>query len=80
MLMIVSTTIMITVEVKYVGMYDFVPSEGAAIAFAILFFITMAMHAFRLLRIKTWLFILFLIGLISKSHLLTRALDTETIF
>ena len=63
---------MMTVDVKYVGIYDFVPSEGAAIAFAIFFFITMAMHAFQLFRTKTWFFIPFLIWLICKSHSLAR--------
>ncbi|KAJ5785939.1 uncharacterized protein N7503_011151 [Penicillium pulvis] len=56
-----------TVLVKYIHQYDFVPSEGAAIAFAIIFFITMAAHGFQLFRTKTWFFIPFLIGLIFES-------------
>ncbi|KAJ5524681.1 hypothetical protein N7494_011331, partial [Penicillium frequentans] len=56
-----------TVLVKYIHMYDFVPSEGAAIAFAVIFFATMAAHGFQLFRTKTWFFIPFLIGLISYS-------------
>jgi hypothetical protein len=61
--------VIMTVTVKYLGLYDFVPSEGAAIAFAVLFFAPMIMHAFQLFRTKTWFFIPFLIGLICKSDL-----------
>ncbi|OJJ77742.1 hypothetical protein ASPBRDRAFT_202660 [Aspergillus brasiliensis CBS 101740] len=51
-----------TVEVKYLGIYDFVPSEAAAIAFAILFLITTIIHYYQALRWRVWFFIPFLIG------------------
>ncbi|KAJ5672646.1 hypothetical protein N7507_001773 [Penicillium longicatenatum] len=63
-----------TVTVKYLGLYDFVASEGAAIAFAVLFFAPMVMHAFQLFRTKTWFFIPFLTGLI-----LSRLYDSTSI-
>ncbi|KAK1144812.1 hypothetical protein N8T08_004824 [Aspergillus melleus] len=48
--------------VKYMGMYDFVPSETTAILFGILFFITTLLHLSQLIRKRTWFYILFLIG------------------
>ncbi|KAJ6015975.1 hypothetical protein N7540_010566 [Penicillium herquei] len=53
-----------TVTVKYLGMYDYVPSKGAAIAFAIFFLATTVVHIYQLVRGKTWFFIPFIIGCI----------------
>ncbi|GLA31099.1 hypothetical protein AnigIFM63326_009539 [Aspergillus niger] len=51
-----------TVQVEYLGMYDFVPSEAAAIVFAILFLTTTILHNYQAFRWRVWFFIPFLIG------------------
>ncbi|RDH38300.1 RTA1-domain-containing protein [Aspergillus welwitschiae] len=55
-----------TVHVEYLGMYDFVPSEAAAIVFAILFLITTILHYYQAFRWRVWFFIPFLIGCACK--------------
>ncbi|KAI3023711.1 hypothetical protein CBS147347_6678 [Aspergillus niger] len=50
------------VQVEYLGIYDFVPSEAAAIVFAILFLITTILHYYQAFRWRVWFFIPFLIG------------------
>jgi hypothetical protein len=42
--------------------YKYIPSALAAILFAVLFALTTSLHAFQLVRWKTWYFIPFLIG------------------
>ncbi|OJJ78141.1 hypothetical protein ASPBRDRAFT_50924 [Aspergillus brasiliensis CBS 101740] len=60
--------------VKYMGMYDFVPSEVAAIVFGILFLITTVFHFLQLIRKKTWFYIPFVIGcLFEVIGYITRA-------
>ncbi|GKZ40215.1 hypothetical protein AbraIFM66950_003537, partial [Aspergillus brasiliensis] len=61
-------------SVKYMGMYDFVPSEVAAIVFGILFLITTVLHFLQLIRKKTWFYIPFIIGcLFEVVGYMTRA-------
>lgn len=55
-----------TVQVEYLGMYDFVPSEAAAIVFAILFIITTILHFYQAFRWRVCFFIPFLIGCACK--------------
>ena len=55
-----------TVQVEYLGMYDFVPSEAAAIVFAILFLTTTILHNYQAFRWRVWFFIPFLIGCACK--------------
>ncbi|CZR67152.1 related to RTM1 protein [Phialocephala subalpina] len=50
------------VDVKYMGLYNYVPSFGAAIVFTALFGITSIVHFIKLIRTRTWFFIPFLIG------------------
>ncbi|CAI7638151.1 unnamed protein product [Penicillium manginii] len=60
--------------VKYMGMYDFVPSKAAAIAFGILFLITTLLHLFQLVHKRTWFYIPFLIGCLFEAiGYMTRA-------
>ncbi|GJP97300.1 RTA1-domain-containing protein [Aspergillus niger] len=54
------------VQVEYLGIYDFVPSEAAAIVFAILFLITTILHYYQAFRWRVWFFIPFLIGCACK--------------
>ncbi|KAF8858976.1 hypothetical protein BDZ45DRAFT_714228 [Acephala macrosclerotiorum] len=52
------------VDVKYMGLYNYTPSFGAAIVFAALFSIASTIHFLQLIHTRTWLFIPFLIGCI----------------
>ncbi|OJJ95919.1 hypothetical protein ASPACDRAFT_35447 [Aspergillus aculeatus ATCC 16872] len=58
-----------TVQVKYLGLNDFAPSEAAAIVFAILFLITSIIHYYQAFRWRTWFFIPFLFGCACKCFL-----------
>jgi hypothetical protein len=49
-------------EVLYAGLYDYIPSKGAAIGFAFAFGITTLAHFFQLVLRRTWFFIPFFIG------------------
>ncbi|KAJ5984460.1 hypothetical protein N7481_006559 [Penicillium waksmanii] len=53
--------------VKYMGMYDFVPSKAVAIVFAILFLITTLLHLFQLIHKRIWFYIPFFIGCLSQT-------------
>ncbi|PYH76636.1 RTA1-domain-containing protein [Aspergillus uvarum CBS 121591] len=50
-----------TLIVKYIGEYNYVPSVAAASVFAVLFAATTFYHTFRLYRTRTWFFIAFTI-------------------
>ncbi|RAK81522.1 RTA1 domain-containing protein [Aspergillus fijiensis CBS 313.89] len=51
-----------TLKVKYMGEYNYVPSVGAASVFAVLFAASTFYHTFQLSRTRTWFFIAFTIG------------------
>ncbi|CAG8111591.1 unnamed protein product [Penicillium salamii] len=62
--------------VKYMGMYDFVPSKTAAIVFGILFLVTTLFHLVQLIQKRTWFYIPFLIGCIFEViGYMTRAVS-----
>jgi hypothetical protein len=53
-------------------LYDYDPSEAAAICFAIAFAVTTLLHLYRMIRVRTWYFTSFVIGGLCKSLLFSN--------
>jgi hypothetical protein len=48
-------------------LYDYDPSKGAAVVFAIIFALTTFLHTFQMIRKRSWYFIPFVLGGLCKS-------------
>jgi hypothetical protein len=51
--------------------YNYDPSEAAAVVFLISFIVTTLFHLYQMIRTKTWYFIAFVIGGFCKSFSLS---------